>query len=136
MTTSPVTPATRALVRDRSAGFCEVCGTRAGENIHHRAPRGMGGTKRDIHTAEWLLNLCGSGTTGCHGYIESHRDEAYEKGWLLRRHSSPRTIPAWLYGHVFAILTPEGGYDLMEGTRWLTGSATADTGGGQPEPLF
>lgn len=135
MTTSPVTPATRALVADRSAGFCEVCGARAGTNIHHRAPRGMGGTKRNIHTCEWLLHVCGSGTTGCHGYIETHRDEAYEKGWLLRRNAGPDT-PAWLYGHVFVILTPDGGYQPQWSSRWRTGLGTEDTGGVQPEPLF
>lgn len=143
MTTNPVTPATRTLVTDRSAGFCEVCGHRAGSNIHHRAPRGMGGTKRNIHTPEWLLHVCGSGTTGCHGYIESHRDEAYTNGWLLRASADPST-PALLYRHTWVILTPDGGYDIYDiqnipdvrGRLCPTAEATADLDGTPPEPLF
>jgi hypothetical protein len=95
----------------------------------------MGGTKRNIHTAEWLLNVCGSGTTGCHGYIESHRDEAYANGWLLRSQSGPDT-PVLLYRHTWATLTPDGGYEFKEGTPWLTAGATADHDGAPPEPLF
>lgn len=131
----PVTRATRALLHDRSAGFCEVCGQRGGDNVHHRLPRGMGGTTRNIHTVEWLLYVCGSGTTGCHGHIEANRTEAYTKGWLLRSHSRPETSPVWLYGHTFVILTPDGGYEPW-GATWRTDSVTPDTGGVLPEPLF
>jgi len=36
-----------------------------------------------------LVLMHGSGTTGCHGYVESHREQAYAEGWLIRR-SDPR----------------------------------------------
>ena len=32
-----------------------------------------------------LVVLCGSGTTGCHGWVESHRAEARELGYLVPR---------------------------------------------------
>jgi hypothetical protein len=54
-------------------------------NLHHRRPRGMGGSKDPrINDPANLLALCGSGTTGCHGLIESYRERSYEHGWLLR----------------------------------------------------
>jgi hypothetical protein len=69
---------------DRSKGRCEVgipgvCRGKA-ESRHHRLDRGQGGP----NLIDNLLHLCGSGTTGCHGYIEHHRKESYRKGWLLK----------------------------------------------------
>lgn len=91
------------LVRD---GWCCV---RCGENvhpypyqIHHRRPRGMGGTSLSAgNYPSNLLTLC----LPCHAYIESNRREAYSKGWLVGRHvADPSTIPclvdhesAWKY---------------------------------------
>lgn len=95
----------------------------------------MGGTKRNIHTVEWLLHVCGSGTTGCHGYIESHRGEAYDKRWLLRQGADPSQA-VWLYGHVWVTLTPDGGYNPHWEKRWRTVADTEPTSGASPEPLF
>lgn len=54
-------------------------------SIHHRKPRGMGGSRDPrINDLRNLVTLCGSGTTGCHGHIEANRAEAYADGWLLR----------------------------------------------------
>jgi hypothetical protein len=80
----------RILIR---ANFvCEFCGSNRGSNsmgfwsVHHRRPRGMGGSKDpQTNSPENLLLLCGSGTTGCHGYFESHRKEAYESQIILHR---------------------------------------------------
>jgi hypothetical protein len=92
----------RPLVEERSHGMCEirlpqVCQGRA-TNIHHRLPRGAGGTNSKAN----LLHLCGSGTTGCHGWVESHRKEAYELGLLLRRGENPEergyTVPKKVSG--------------------------------------
>ncbi len=71
----------------RDNGNCARCGiTLSGfYSLHHRKPRGMGGTKDPrSDDPRNLIHLCGSGTTGCHGLIESHRAQAYETGWLLR----------------------------------------------------
>lgn len=104
--TSKITPATAALLQQRSDGICEVCGAARATNIHHRTPRGMGGTNRAIHTVEWLLHLCGSGTQGCHGYIESHPEVAYSKGWKLRRLDTPaRPVQ---YRQEWVVLGPDG----------------------------
>lgn len=86
----------RIVVAMRSQGVCEarlptVCEGRA-TNYHHRDPRGMGGTKA-ADTPENLVHLCGSGTTGCHGWIESHRDRAKELKLLLVMGEDPAKTP-------------------------------------------
>ena len=93
MASNPVSTWVRGLVNKRSGGVCERCGIKPATNIHHRRARGMGGTRRDIHSAEWLLHLCGTGTTGCHGYIEAHPEISYSKGWTLRQNRRARDTP-------------------------------------------
>lgn len=51
-------------------------------SLHHRKPRGAGGTRRLITCADGLI-LCGSGTTGDHGWAESHRETATLWGLLI-----------------------------------------------------
>jgi hypothetical protein len=102
-----ISEATKAIVRDRSSGVCEVCLAVPATNFHHRRARGMGGTKRNIHGPDWVLHLCGSGTTGCHGYIESHPEISYAKGWKIRGTHTPATIPVELHGE-WLILQPDG----------------------------
>lgn len=83
----------RNTVLTRAMGLCELCGAQA-SNIHHRRPRGMGGTKASwINEPPNLLALCGSGTMGCHGMIEANRATAYVNGWLLRTGSMPERTP-------------------------------------------
>lgn len=89
---------TRLIVIQRAGYLCEKClgplGTLEGMSVHHRRPRGMGGTKRPgINEAENLLALCGSGTTGCHGRIEANRAESYSRGLLLRTGANAHTTP-------------------------------------------
>lgn len=89
---------TRLLVLGRAGYVCEVCeGTLEGvhgHSLHHRRPRGMGGSKDPAtHTAANFLAVCGSGTTGCHGWIEQHRALAYASGLLVRRGHDPAATP-------------------------------------------
>lgn len=60
----------------------------------------MGGSRDPkIHSPANLLLLCGSGTTGCHGWVESNRAEARDLGLLLYRAQDPVQIPVQLrYG--------------------------------------
>jgi hypothetical protein len=54
----------------------------------------MGGTRvAEINQPANLLALCGSGTTGCHGWVESNREQAYELGLLVRRGQSGELVP-------------------------------------------
>lgn len=74
----------RALVRERSGGMCEarlkdVC-RGPGESMHHRWKRSHGG----LWSPANVLHVCGSGTTGCHGYIEGNPVTAMRRGLWLR----------------------------------------------------
>lgn len=66
-----------------------MCGG-AGEQIHHRRARGMGGTRReDANDLANLVHLCAF----CHAYIESRREWAIENGWLVRQSGDPGSVP-------------------------------------------
>lgn len=83
-----------ASVRYRDIGLCVRCGTPDNLTTHHRKPRGMGGTKDPaINDLANLLTLCGSGTTGCHGWVEANRAEAKRLGFLVSQWADPAVVP-------------------------------------------
>lgn len=97
--------ATVALVLERDGNNCRWCGFGvAGErgrdwSIQHRRPRRMGGDPRpDTNSPANLVLVHGSGTTGCHGHIETHRAEAQHHGWLLPSHDTPTLVPLLIDG--------------------------------------
>jgi len=74
-------------------GLCEIDGRRRGQSASHIVAAGRGGTWAPSN----LLWTCGSGTTGCHGWLEHHPDEAAAGGWHIRRTTRvPGEIPVWL----------------------------------------
>lgn len=83
--------------RDESACFmCHRALARdAGDySIHHRRPRGMGGTSDPVADSPVnLLLLCGSGTTGCHGAVERNRVRAVANGFIVQQGVDPATVP-------------------------------------------
>lgn len=72
----------RKVIKERANGRCELCGVRAEETaqIHHRKPRGMGGTKnpasRSVANGLFVHFRC-------HQRIELNRAEAIKNGWLV-----------------------------------------------------
>lgn len=107
-------PDVRQTILDRCGGRCELCGhdlrTREG-SVHHRRPRRMGGDRRpETSAASNGLAICGSGTTFCHGRIETtDRAWAQSHGIILSENQHPAEEPAKLtYGWV--ILTDDGRY--------------------------
>jgi hypothetical protein len=79
---------TRARVRGRDADCCQWCGRLVFDyqdySLQHRRARGTGGSRRPETNADGnLVLLCGSATTGCHAYVESHREEARARGFTL-----------------------------------------------------
>lgn len=112
------TPDTATLVLNRQGGRCFWCrkwiasGVRGFDySIHHRCPRGMGGSKEAwVNSPANALALCGHGTTGCHGWVESNRDTALDLGLLVSK--------------IAASINPERRPDRIpvtdaDGARWL-----------------
>ena len=58
---------------------CVRCGKR-GSNRHEKLPRGRGGLRDEFNT----VVLCGSGTTGCHGWVTEHPILAEQEGLYVR----------------------------------------------------
>ncbi len=100
---------TRAQVLIRSGGCCERCGRSLANipgSVHPRRPRGMGGTRDpQIEAPENQVALCGSGVSGCHGWVESNREQAIEHGWLVPRRDPrhPREVPVFIAGGWYLI---------------------------------
>jgi 5-methylcytosine-specific restriction protein A len=94
----------RATIHERAQGWCERCGGERGWEIHHRRPRGAGGTRRpETNLPSNGLLLCAAS----HRRIESQRAEAYEHGWLVHQTSDPREIPV-LYRGTWVLLDDRG----------------------------
>lgn len=95
-------------------------------SIHHRRPRGMGGSKDPVtDSPENLLLVSGTGTTGSHGWIESHRSHALDEGYIVPRWQDPAIVPVKhrLYG--WAWPTPDGVWiPAVVGGQWIHGSYT------------
>lgn len=109
----------RDLVAARSGGTCELCRSSRAGSWAHRLPRGQGG----LWAPSNGLHLCGTGTTGCHGWSERNRLASYASGWLLMRGVDPVATPAWIQpAHL-----PSGWYLLDdEGCfRWMDWVALA-----------
>lgn len=87
----------REIVKLRDAGVCVRCRRvhpLFGVNHDHRRNRSQGG---DWSPSNGQL-LCGSGTTGCHGYVTEHPREAVADGWAVPGWADWREWPArrWL----------------------------------------
>lgn len=106
-------PLVRSLIYDRSGGRCERCNLWTSDTqIHHRRPRGMGGTLRaDTNSASAGVLLCGQ----CHWMVESYRAQAFDDGWLVRQSHSPITVPVLRRGF-WVLLDDAGGFTYSERT--------------------
>ena len=108
-----IPPKLRALVKEeRAENCCERCGDPLDPfyySLQHRRARQMGGTKRP-DTASNLAALCGSATTGCHQWVESHPDAAILDGWRVPSWDDPALVPIrhWELGLVY--LAGDGRY--------------------------
>lgn len=119
-----------ALIIERDQGRCVRCGAHVVHlergfawSIHHRRPRGAGGTTlRWVSLAANGVTLCGSGTTGCHGWVERERTKAFDLGLLVSKigvaTATTTRLKHRLYG--WALLDNEGGYEPADeyGKEW------------------
>jgi hypothetical protein len=118
----------------RDGNHCRRCGRSIVDfpaSLHHRQPKGSGGgSPARYDRVENLITLCGSGTTGCHGWAHT-ATERYDLGWLVHRWDEPSEIPLIdLAGRTF-FLTEEGTViDLRRSQHRSTGEAGAGPIGG------
>lgn len=99
-------------VRDRVFGrdgmACVMCSGTYPLTLQHRRARGMGGTRRaDTNGMAALIVLCGSGTTGCHGWTEANPTLALERGYRVAQHQTPADVPLVWHG-AWVLLTDDG----------------------------
>lgn len=95
VTSSEVPQRIRDAVLARDKWRCTYCGIpidRLNYSLHHRRPRGMGGSRR-LHTMANLVTLCGSGVDGCHGVVERDRPTSRRTGWLVPNGKTPDQWP-------------------------------------------
>ena len=85
----------RQTILARSEGYCEVMAagcTLMATEIHHRRPRGMGGTVRpETNLASNGLAACRT----CHLRCEAMRNWARENGFILWQSDDPSVVPVW-----------------------------------------
>ncbi len=69
----------------------------------------MGGTTREeTNFPSNLMALCGTGTSGCHGYLESHRTEAIDYGFIVPQYETPHNVPVKTHGYGWVVLNDDG----------------------------
>lgn len=96
----------RKLVLERDEHRCVRCGHPRGLQVHHRRPRGAGGTKRP-EIAYGLANLI-TLDAFCHEYTERNRAISYQLGYLVRSGHNPASTPLWLPPNEWVLLTDTG----------------------------
>lgn len=109
----------RELVKARSGGYCEVrvaCKGAPGVHMHHRRPRGMGGS-RDMRTnlASNLLHTC----MACHRHIEVNRLEALDQGWLVRQDKDPAAFSVELWNGRWRLSDTDRFYLPLAYDEWV-----------------
>lgn len=83
---------------------CVVCGETYQLQVHHRRPRGAGGTSRpDTNRPANLVLLC----LQHHAWVESQRDTARHSGYLVPQHANPADVPIVCHGR-WVWLTDDG----------------------------
>ena len=90
----------RKLVLERDGYCCVCCGKSVIDQVYslqHRDPRGSGGTSDPMaNSPANLVTMLGSGTTGCHGRVELHKDPKDGlKGYRLEEGQDPALTPVW-----------------------------------------
>lgn len=124
-----------ALIIERDQGCCVRCGRHVVHlergrawSIHHRRPRGAGGTSLSwVNRAANGVVLCGSGTTGCHGWVERERTKAFDAGFLVSKFGPAMATTTRLKHHLYGwvLLDNDGGYKPADdyGDEWAKPAA-------------
>lgn len=85
---------TREACLRRDDWRCARCGAPLNGiafSLHHRRLRSH--PFAGLHKPSNLVCLCGSGTTGCHGWVHANPELAYSHGYLVHAWDDPRKVP-------------------------------------------
>jgi hypothetical protein len=95
----------RAIVYERAERFCERC-CRGGPvlTVHHRRKRSQGG----LWTPGNCVLVCGSGTTGCHGWIEHNPVFARAEGFHVQPWVNPLEVSVFWRMSQWVFLDDDG----------------------------
>lgn len=97
------------LIGDRDYRRCVRCGVIGAHNRHHRLLRSQGG--RDLGSN--LISLCGSGTTGCHGWVHANPEQAQRGGWVVRSDMDPHHVPLLCFMRGWVLLRDDLSYEVV-----------------------
>lgn len=118
----------RERVYARSAGRCEiripgVC-FGYGSNFHHRQNKSQLGKWHPSNG----LHLCGSGSTGCHGWVTEHPADSARMGWTVLSGEDPLLKPAVIFNfnyelgeRIALVLLPNGDVEMAPFPEGVTG---------------
>lgn len=97
---------TRRDVLERDHNLCVRCGRSGDLDVHHRRPRGSGGTSLPLISFGQanLLSLC----RPCHQDVTVNPAVARERGWSVLSTTDPAVTPVWLAGRGWSYLRPDG----------------------------
>ena len=97
---------------DREAGWCAICGTAPATELHHRLPRGMGGSAHNdqIHALSHIIWICADD----HAQLERQdRENAYALGYLVHRGVQvPAEVSLMYRGH-WVLLSDDGAVEYQ-----------------------
>lgn len=119
----------REQIRERSGGRCEIrwaCDGDTATQIHHRRPRGMGGSRRpSTNLASNGINAC----TLCHRWVETEgREIAQQCGWLVSQYTDdPEAVPV-MVNRKWTLLGLDGSVVVLpagEFPGWMTPGRSA-----------
>jgi hypothetical protein len=109
------------LVDERDGCCCVRCGKSLYSALtfsrHHRLMRSH--AFPGLHGTSNLILLCGSGTTGCHGWVHAHPSESYRNGWLVRSTNYPDEMPVMDHRHGWVLLDDEGHWTPADETTTI-----------------
>lgn len=106
----------KQLVDLRDQQSCVMCGVSlavAYGSRHHRKRRSQA-SRTEVHTPANLLLMCGSGSSGCHGWVHAHPAWAYEHGFLVHSWADPLTVPVKTFAHGWVLLDDSGNFKHFE----------------------
>ncbi|MEK0215814.1 hypothetical protein [Bifidobacterium mongoliense] len=108
------------LVDARDECRCVICGQSLEQALsasrHHRRMRSH--PFPGLHETSNVIDVCGSGSTGCHARIHGNPGFAYSQGWLVHSWDDhPEDIPVNTYQHGWVLLDNDGHWKPYEPTK-------------------